>query len=176
MAVFGLPQLQELQLEGAGAQPYGGVAGRLPGYREFQEGAARRQLELGQLGLQRQMQEAEMEDMTARRGLASRGFDLANRSTRWDYKFKNKMLEHDREGMNLQTLFGVGMAGLSAYEGRRRARDERAYRDNLSALIKKVESGLTRPTPSKTKTASSPFPAWYGYGQTNDGGNKPWLR
>ena len=147
--VYGLPQLQELMLKSSGENPFGGVANRISGYDQFLQGQQKNKLAMDALGLRKQLQDAQIQNMVVNQGLQRDRLALHTNRVNWNYNQRKDAINEAKEELNLRTALGIGTAAWSAYEGHRRAtklaEDQAAVDEFLAEM--KAKFGKKKPAP-----------------------------
>jgi hypothetical protein len=128
------PRLQQRLQKRMTKEYWGGVAGFAPEIAAYNQEEAKRGVQMGDVYLHKQMQNAQIEQMThdqkmaeERLGLATgylglRGQEqtqLQSQET-WKNDWYNKTLDQKKKELDLTTLTGLPMAAWAGYEGGRR--------------------------------------------------------
>jgi len=144
------PRLQQLLQKRMAKEYWGGVAGFAPEIAAYGQQEAKRGVQMGDVYLRKQMQGAQMQQMTHEQqmaeknlglatgylGLETEGLGLKGRNVdiaaqmqnqrqaqgSWENQWFNKNLDQKSKELNLSTALGIGTAAWSGYEGNRRNR------------------------------------------------------
>ena len=142
------PRLQRVLQKRMAKEYWGGVAGFAPEIAAYGQQEAKRGVQMGDVYLRKQMQGAQMQQMTHEQqmaeknlglatgylglgqeelGLKGRNVDIASQIQNqrqaqgsWENSWFNKNLDQRSRELDLSTVLGIGTAAWSGYEGYRR--------------------------------------------------------
>jgi hypothetical protein len=165
------PRLQQVLQKRMAKEYWGGVAGFAPEIAAYGQQEAKRGVQMGDVYLRKQMQGAQMEQMTHEQqmaeknlglatgylglgkeelGLKGRNVDIASQIQQqrqaqgsWENNWFNKGLKQKESELNLTTMLGLGTAAWSGYEGYRRNEILTEDRNDTKEFKRKLrEKGL----------------------------------